>query len=1100
MSTRPRGVFARIAAVLVVSVGITGVGLSPVASAEQCTIMGTISADVLVGTDGPDVICGGGGDDTIYGAGGGDNLRGDDGNDTIYAGDGDDTVDGGNGDDTVYGELGVNVLRGGNGADILVGGDVPDRIDGGNGDDRIAGGEGDDGLSGDNGQDYVDGGPGNDVIDGGTGKDVVFGGAGVDTVFGGEGVDSLHGGAGLDTLDGGKGRDVCSDSLDATVGCETQSEESSQDSDDIDGDGVPNAIELLWRTDPLAADSDGDGISDGDELATLSDPLLRDSNGDGIGDGEEDADGDGIANAVELAAGTDPARADTDRDSIRDGDEISAGTDPANPDSDSDGLDTAAELELGSDPNSADSDGDGILDAADTFVRTMVAGGSGATLQVEAVGASILDIELVDSSNTSYAAIPGLVSVPVEVRGASDAEGTLTIPFDTTGMAPGARLAVLHVDEVTGTIDFPTNQHVDIAAAVATVTTSDFSPFVVVNLDEFELAWQQDVVTPGDTGTRGPVDVVVIVDSSYSMRTADPDWARFYIAQDVINGLSEGDQVGLIGTTVGLIQTPSTDHQLALAGLYRIFSYYNSDLTLRLNQALSNLDYYGVEGHERAIVLISNGYGTFSSSVIAAASASDTTIYAIALGASADVPRLESMASGTGGIFAPWGDADAIESVITRLGVQPSEPVDSDGDGLSDATEIGGIRSYLGPIYHTDPHNPDTDGDGMEDGAEAGEVTSHPIYPDATAYRVLSDPTDVDSDNDGLDDSVEISNLLYAFDANYDHDGLNDYDEWMTYGTDPIAADTDGDGFNDIYEIVNADQGFDALIYDDSYEWWEYQGDFSRGALCGSITIGPFCEGTTIAFLTGQIAAGFAAVGDVRDFLASAVTGDVVGASLSVFGVIPFVGDAAKASSQIAKFTKRLGDTPQVALRFIGRSTSFPASVRIKALDEAFDGAASALKPRGLDDDVILNFARRGMSPKHVQNMLDGASNVTRGSGRFLREIDAEDLLRAATPGADATKFAAKNSAGKVRFYDVTSVDDAVAFEVKHGKVPFSGRARREQAMRDRDYLASPPDDADFERIEWVFYADKNGVVGPDDELLALLLKEKKIPYTIHLS
>jgi len=1090
---------ARIAAGVIVSIAVITVGPAPVASAASCTVVGTSGADVLVGTEGPDIICGGGGDDVIYGVGGNDILRGENGNDTIFGGDGDDVIDGGNHDDTIYGDAGDDTLLGDTGDDVIYAGEGNDHVDGGNADDRIVGGSGDDELTGHNGRDYIDGGDGDDIVEGGNGNDTLFGGADVDTLFGGAGIDFLVGGTGLDALDGGFGDDTCSDAADGIASCEEVSAggTGSSDDDDEDGDGVPNSIEVLWGTDPLSADADGDGISDGDELATLSGPLSYDSDGDGIGDGEEDADGDGIANAVELAAGTNPARADTDRDSIRDGDEIAAGTDPANPDSDGDGLDDAAEFELGSDPNSADSDGDGILDAADTFVRTMVADGSGATLQVEAVGASILEIELVDSSNTSFEAIPGAISLPVEVRGAIGATGTLAIPFDNTGIDPGARLAVLHVDEVAGTLDFPTNQHVDIAAAVATVTTSDFSPFVVVDLDEYERAWQQDVVTPGDPGTRGPVDVVVVVDSSYSMRTADPDWARFYIAQDVINGLSEGDQVGLIGTTRGLIQTPSTDHQLALSGLGRLFSYYNSDLTRELNQALSNLDFYGVEGHERVIVLISNGYGTFSPSVIAAASASGTTIHAIAIGASADVPRLESMAAGTGGIYAPWGDADAIESVITRLGVQPSEPLDSDGDGLSDATEIGGIRSYLGPIYHTDPHNPDTDGDGMEDGAEAGEVTSHPIYPLATAYRVLSDPTDVDSDNDGLDDSVEISNLLYAFDANYDHDGLNDYDEWITYGTDPIAADTDGDGFNDIYEVVNEDQGFDPLIYDDSYEWWEYLGDFTRGTLCGSITIGSFCEGTTIAFLTGQIAAGFAAVGDVRDFLASAVTGDVVGASLSAFGVIPFVGDAAKASSQIAKFTKRLGDTPQVALRFIGRSTSFPASVRIKALDEAFDGAASALKPRGLDDDVILAFARRGMSPRHVQNMLDGASGVVRGSGRFAREIDAEDLLRSATDAADATKFAARNSAGKTRFYDVTSRQDRVAFEVKHGKVPFSGRAR-EQAKRDADYLANPPDNAAFDSVEWMFYPDKTGVVGPDEELLALLTANK-IPYTIHL-
>ena len=58
--------------------------------------------------------------------------------------------------------------------------------------------------------------------------------------------------------------------------------------DDTDGDGIPDAEELLIHgTDPESADSDGDGISDGDEIALGTNPLSSDTDGDGFSDGEE---------------------------------------------------------------------------------------------------------------------------------------------------------------------------------------------------------------------------------------------------------------------------------------------------------------------------------------------------------------------------------------------------------------------------------------------------------------------------------------------------------------------------------------------------------------------------------------------------------------------------------------------------------------------------------------------------------------------------------------------------------------------------------------------------------------------------------------------
>lgn len=135
------------------------------------------------------------------------------------------------------------------------------------------------------------------------------------------------------------------------------------------------------------------------------------------------------------------------------------------------------------------------------------------------------------------------------------------------------------------------------------------------------------------------------------------------------------------------------------------------------------------------------------------------------------------------------------------------KPVDTDGDGLTDAEE-----NNLG----TDPAKADTDDDGLSDGDEVNKYKTDPLVADtdgdglSDGDEVLShdtDPLKADTDGDGLNDGDEINE--YRTDPknkDTDGDGLNDYEEVMTHNTDPTKADTDGDGFSDGQEIeMNTD-------------------------------------------------------------------------------------------------------------------------------------------------------------------------------------------------------------------------------------------------------------------------------------------------------
>ncbi|HEY8991519.1 MAG TPA: DUF1800 family protein, partial [Luteolibacter sp.] len=88
---------------------------------------------------------------------------------------------------------------------------------------------------------------------------------------------------------------------------------------DADGDGLSNAAEIVLGTDPHARDTDHDGLADGEEAAANANPLNPDTDGDGLTDGDEvhaaifpsfahlaDSDGDGFSDSVERHAGSDP--------------------------------------------------------------------------------------------------------------------------------------------------------------------------------------------------------------------------------------------------------------------------------------------------------------------------------------------------------------------------------------------------------------------------------------------------------------------------------------------------------------------------------------------------------------------------------------------------------------------------------------------------------------------------------------------------------------------------------------------------------------------------------------------------------------------------
>jgi len=147
------------------------------------------------------------------------------------------------------------------------------------------------------------------------------------------------------------------------------------------------------------------------------------------------------------------------------------------------------------------------------------------------------------------------------------------------------------------------------------------------------------------------------------------------------------------------------------------------------------------------------------------------------------------------GIIDALDDDDDDDTLPTakeiELGTDPRN-ADTDDDALSDALETS---DKIG----TDPLKADTDSDGISDGSEVGSEPSQPMDTDKDG---MIDALDTDDDNDGIPTSIETKVNSDPFNKDSDGDGINDGDEMGDNPDQP--KDSDGDG---IIDLIDADSG-----------------------------------------------------------------------------------------------------------------------------------------------------------------------------------------------------------------------------------------------------------------------------------------------------
>ena len=559
---------------------------------------------------------------------------------------------------------------------------------------------------------------------------------------------------------------------------------------DTDNDGLKDAEEELIGTNPNNPDTDGDGLNDKFEVEAGLDPTKKDSDGNGKLDPDEDLDGDLLTNIEEQYYKTNPLFEDTDGDGLTDGDEINKyKTNPLVIDTDKDGLNDNNEIELGTDPNNKDTNGNGILDGNEKYQVDIETRASEKDENIELLvsgnikGEYIDDIYTTNMENTHEffsKDMPGYIGAPFRVG--VDVDG-LTQELELTFKVNQKNLKGRSIEDI-GLYEYDKEDN-SIKLVTKNITRSksneikakvlieDFKEYIILISDEWNGAWQKELLDPENKFNE--LDIALTIDSSGSMVWNDPNDLRKEQTKVFVDKLEGGSRASIIDFDEWsyIVQELTTDKAKLKSAIDKVDSMGGTDISLGLKYAISsltsssnvlNLDEQTVDDKSnrlRCIMLLTDGesYVSKDDPSIIYAKNNGIKIFTVGLGNQVEEDTLRMIAKETGGTYLHAKSADDLADLFNELTNQTIDLVtDTDGDGIPNYFERN-LRLPDGEIISLDPNNPDTDGDGLSDGFEITGKDNptvqdfYKVYNKNKKYfNYVSRPDKKDTDNDRTPD------------------------------------------------------------------------------------------------------------------------------------------------------------------------------------------------------------------------------------------------------------------------------------------------------------------------------------------------------------
>lgn len=362
-----------------------------------------------------------------------------------------------------------------------------------------------------------------------------------------------------------------------------EGEQAIDDTQDTDGDALPDCYESVFGTEKDNGDTDGDGLPDGYEVFVLgTNPLLSDTNSNGLSDGEEDLDEDGLSNSMEYHLGINPKDSDTDSDHLSDREEVNTyNTNPLAEDTDADGLIDGDEIQLGFSPLAGDTDSNGVGDNKEKVLQVLTKALTNSekpqlkSIAVQLSCAGLIedvisihetyDQDLLSSHVIGLVGSPVVISLPKATQEATQEgvqeeaeEATITFIYDEQ-MLEGTQeedLAVMWYDEVSHTFEFLEEaSHVDTQNDTVTYSGPCGRTYLLVDQKAWCAAWESKggsspvslcydledttIDTDGD-GLSDSIERAGVQIQTGEIITTDP-----LVADTDGDGLSDGEELGM---------------------------------------------------------------------------------------------------------------------------------------------------------------------------------------------------------------------------------------------------------------------------------------------------------------------------------------------------------------------------------------------------------------------------------------------------------------------------------------------------------------------------------------------------------------------------